>query len=802
VLVSPVLLERRAQIDLVGEQTLLFRLRRLITQKEREREANRSLARPQTDLFEQAARVLLAVAAQMPLLLVIDDLHWADLGTIGLLAHLGRRIGQGRILLTGAFRLADLTGGRRGQRHPLESVVFELQPSHGSLLLALEEGDGQRFVNTLLDRDLNALDDSFRRQLYQITQGNALFTVELLAAMQSRGDLLRDEQGYWRTSGVLRWDALPARSEAVIAERIRRLPPELREVLTVACVEGERFTAEVVVQVLHSDLPSLVRWLSGELDRQHRLVVLQGVQHLGDQPITHYRFRHNLFQKYLYSQLDQAERIYTHAAVASALEALQHGSAEASEEIAATLAYHFEQAMAWSKAAEYLLVSSRRTLRLAALDEAIMAAKRGSDLAQHALETPERRHLRLALYVTQGIAWTLCDGYTLLEARRCFEQAELLSYQGGDASDLFAALFGLAGSYRIGAQLQHSLQVGQQMLRLAKHLQNDSMLATAQVDIGSTLVFLGRLPEARQYLESALAAQRRTDAMPDFGSAQHPTVLALGYLAFALWPLGYPELALACVHEARSLGVNLAHANSEAFAIFFEILVHLMCRDIEGAKQSVQQLRLLAEQHPSIHFWITWLNPYLGWLAFEDGQIEKGMAILHDWLPLVRIEKPATSPLTWQFAALLMALCKAEEIEEGLALAPKVIDYAHRLGEHWRTAELYRLHGDLLLRRSPAAWLDASGEAEARFQQAIAFARAQEAKGWELRAANSLAALWQRQGKLDAAFRLLKPLYDWFSEGFGAYDLQKAGMLLNLLQVQGSKDAGSGVDDTPLQPAP
>lgn len=202
----------------------------------------------------------------------------------------------------------------------------------------------------MLDRQPNRLDRHFRDKLYQHAQGNALFLTELIHNMQHEGALILAEDGVWEVGAALNWNSLPPRIEGVIAQRIIRLPEELREALTLASVEGEIFHAEVVAGVQQVDRRQMVRWLSSELDRQHGLVTLLGVDQAGGQTITHYRFRHILFQKYLYQRLDVAERTYLHGAVGTALETLYHEPPEASEAIAGELASHFEEAGQWLKA--------------------------------------------------------------------------------------------------------------------------------------------------------------------------------------------------------------------------------------------------------------------------------------------------------------------------------------------------------------------------------------------------------------------------------------------------------------------
>ena len=354
----------------------------------------------QSALFEQYTQVLRALASQRPLLLALDDLQWADSGSINLLFHLGRQIEGSRILIVGAYRPAEIALGRPAasqlggmggdqERHPLEPVVNEFKRHLGDIEVDLERAGGRvargrQFVDAFLDSEPNLLDGSFRDTLYHQTGGHPLFTVELLRGMQERGDLVRDGEGRWAEGPALDWETLPARLEAVIAERIGRLPKTLRDTLTVASVEGETFTAEVVARVRVADEGEMVRCLSDVLGRSHRLVNAQGVLRMGSQYLSRYRFRHVLFQKHLYNSLDAVERVHLHQTVGIALEMLCEERAGAIAAVAPQLARHFQEAGIARKAVAYLLQAGERARRLYANQEALEHFRRALALLQDA----------------------------------------------------------------------------------------------------------------------------------------------------------------------------------------------------------------------------------------------------------------------------------------------------------------------------------------------------------------------------------------------------------------------------------
>ncbi len=345
----------------------------------------------QSHIFEQVTTVLVALAKQRPLVLILDDLQWIDESSASLLFHLARRIEGSRILVIGTYRPEEVALGRGEQRHPLEQVVSELKRHYGDLVISLgdeEEAEARQFIDALLDVEDNKLGDEFRQSLQQRTCGHPLFTTELLRDMQERGDLLQDDEGRWVEGPTLDWDALPAKVEGVIEERINRLRSELRDILTIASVEGETFTAQVIGRLQEINDRQLLKTLSQELDRQHRLVSEEGNERVGTTRISQFRFRHQMFQKYFYDSLGESEREVLHEDIAAVLEALYD---DRSDEVAVQLARHYELAGLDSKAAACFLQASIHAESVHAHREAITLAARGlasldrvGDVTEHA----------------------------------------------------------------------------------------------------------------------------------------------------------------------------------------------------------------------------------------------------------------------------------------------------------------------------------------------------------------------------------------------------------------------------------
>jgi adenylate cyclase len=343
-----------------------------------------SAEQQQSFLFQQYTGVLQALACRHPLVLLLDDLQWADSASIGLLFHLGRLgVAGSRILILCAYRPEEVALGRAGERHPLEVVLNELKRTFGNVWVDLDaaaQREGRGFVDAFLDTERNRLGKEFRTALFNRTEGHPLFTVELLRAMEERGDLLRDVRadGAWIEGPALDWRELPARVEAVIQERVDRLDAELREIINVACVEGEHFTAEVVAAVQGvADRPQL-RALH-KLEKLYGLVREAGEVQSGARGTTRYRFSHILVQEYLYRQLGARERRLLHGQVGTALESIVEGQRG---EIAVQLAHHFYEADDPDRAFRYALLAAENAARAYANEEAIAFFTRAIELAQ------------------------------------------------------------------------------------------------------------------------------------------------------------------------------------------------------------------------------------------------------------------------------------------------------------------------------------------------------------------------------------------------------------------------------------
>jgi DNA-binding SARP family transcriptional activator len=322
-------------------------------------------------VLEAYADVLLGYSAQRPLLIVLDDLHWIDPSSANLLRFLASEMQNSPMLLVGTYRPDEIGPRPDGAPHPLAEVLPDLKRVFGDMWLDVEQSDPEDariFVDQLLETQSIEVGPGFRQSLADTTRGHPFFVLELIKDLQERGGLIESEGGTWVEAEGLDLGVLPTRVEAVVEDRVGRLDAEMLEAVSIASVQGDDFIAEVVAEIQQVDPAALVRRLTDELGREHRLVEEVGIERVQGQLLTRFAFRHVLIQKYLYQRLGKGERAYLHEATGRGLERVYAAS---DFPPASQLARHYVEAGLGKEAAAYLQLAGEQALKVSAYPEAI-----------------------------------------------------------------------------------------------------------------------------------------------------------------------------------------------------------------------------------------------------------------------------------------------------------------------------------------------------------------------------------------------------------------------------------------------
>jgi serine/threonine protein kinase/predicted ATPase len=726
----------------------------------------------QSNLFEQFMKVLEFLAKQKPLLLVLDDLQWMDAGSANLLFHLGRRIKGSRIIIIGSFRPSEIDMGRAGERHLLEPILNEFKRDYGDIEINVDKVEGRPFIDAFLDTEPNLLEDSFRDMLFKQTKGHPLFTVELLRDMQDQCILIKNKEGQWVEGPELNWNALPARVDAVIEERINRLSDHLRDILTLASVEGEEFTAEVVARLQDTEVRELVRQLSQELDKRHHLVSAKGIYRIERQRLSMYLFQHILFQRFLYNSLDEVERAHLHGEVGEILETLYGDS---SDEIASQLARHFNEAGDVEKAIEYFYKAGDKAVKVSANQEAIRYFRQALDLLKTVAESKDRNKQEFSLQLALIPPIQATQGFASPEILQVVMRAQELYPEFGDTPEVFMALTQISTYYSTRPEYRKSLEFEDQITKLAEKLGDPMMKAIAQYNVAWTRLNLGELElslEHTKKLSTFYDPEKHGYLAYVFG--YDLGVISLAFGAWALWFLGYPDQAEEQMETAIAHARKIDHPHTLAFALVGGIAMQWFLRNREGIDRYTDELAPISYDNGFL-FWIGHVLIYFGERKILEGQAKEGIAQMREGVATLHTIGCETC-LTRLIARLATACKDMGEIEEGLKLVDEALELKCKFEEVYMEAELLRLKGELLQLRG-----EEEQSVEDYFRKAIDIARGQKAKSLELRAAMSLSRLLKKQDKQKEAKKLLEEIYAWFTEGFDTADLIEAKALLEEL---------------------
>jgi TOMM system kinase/cyclase fusion protein len=704
---------------------------------------------------------LLRIAAQQPVLFVMEDLHWVDPTTLEFLTLLVDQGPTARILALLTFR-PDFSPPWAGRSHPIQVTLPRLP---------------RRQATEMMDRVAHgkALPPEVVAQVVAKTDGVPLF-VEELTKMVLESGLLQEQEDRYALTGPLPPLAIPSTLHDSLMARLDRLAT-VKSLAQLGATLGREFSYALLQAVSPWDEVTLRRGLS-------QLVQAEFLYQQGLPPQATYVFKHALIQEAAYQSLLKSTRQQYHQRVAQVLEAQFPDTAEPQPEL---LAHHYAEAGLLAQALPYWQQAGQRALQRSAHMEAVHHLTRGLEVLTALPDTAERIQHELVLQTTLGSALMALKGQAAPEVGQAYARARELCRQVGEGlrpaptqsrqtPQLFPILFGLWRFYLVRAEYQTARELAEQCFSLAQRVDDPALLLQAHFVLGSSLLMHGEVISARAHLEQGIALyhpqEHRTLA---FRAGIDLAAWCLSYAAMALWSLGYPDQALRRSHEALRLAQEMSHPPSLAAVLFYVAFIHCYRREAPATQERAEAAMALASAQ-GLPQWLTVGRLLRGWALAMQGQAEEGVAQMR---PALAAWRAMGSGLAVSHYLVLLAETygRAGQAEEGLRLLAEALVHVDTTGDVYWAVEVYGFKGELLLHQT----IPDEAQAEICLHQALDIARRQQTKSWELRAATSLARLWQQQGKRTEARALLAPIYGWFTEGFDTADLQEARVLLDAL---------------------
>ena len=694
---------------------------------------------------------------QNPVLMIFEDAHWTDPTSLELFGRAVDRIAKLPVLLIVTFR-PEFEPPWIGRPHVTALTINRLT---------------RRDIDAMIDRVVGnkLLPASVRQDIIERTDGIPLFVEEMTKAVLEAGS----ESEARQTVGAVPSPAVavPASLHASLMARLDRLGPA-KEVAQIGAAIGREFS--------HALLASVVRKpeaeLGSALDRliQAGLLFRQGVP-----PHESYLFKHALVQDAAYGTLLREPRRALHSRIA---EALENQFAEIAENQPELLARHCTEAGLIEKAAGLWSKAGQRSLQRSALVEATEQLTHALGQIAALPATPALRREQIRLQVALITPLMHVKGYAAPEtkaaaqrARLLIEQAEALGESPEDPLLLFSVLFGVWVANYVAFNGDLMRELAAQFLALAEKQRATIPIMIGHRVMGISLLLTGGISEGRAHLDQALALYDPAEHRPlatRFG--QDPRVSILSYRSWALWLLGYPAAALADAEQALKDAREIGQAAALLYALFHTSFTHIHCAKYAAAKGEADELVALVHERGAF-FWKAHGMLLQGCMLAMTGNASDAVQMISSGIAAFRATGTASL-----VPAYLSYLARAHEelgqFDDARRCIREAMTAVETTKEKWWEAEVHRIAGEIVL-KSP---LSDAAKAEAYFEHALAVAREQQAKSWELRAAMSMARLWRNQGKPQQARELLAPVYGWFTEGFDTLDLKEAKALLDELR--------------------
>lgn len=693
---------------------------------------------------------MLAEAERQPVLVAWEDLHWADPSTLEMLGLVLEQTPTVPMLHVLTFRPEFiLPWPTRSHMTPITLTRLE-RPQVEALITRLAGG--------------KALPAEVVQHIVAKTDGVPLY-VEELTKMLLQSALLRQEAEHYTLTGPLGSVAIPDTLQDALMARLDQLHTA-KEVAQVGAVLGREFAYEMLQALTPQDEATLQASLA-------QLVGAELLYQRGRPPRATYMFKHALIQDAAYASLLKSTRQRVHQQIVQLCETRFPEVVATQLEV---VARHCAAAGQNEIAIRYWQRAGQRAIQGSAYAEAIAHLRQGLAVLTMLPETPARLQQELDLQVALGPALRATQGNADPDAERVYARARELCAQLGDTPQLFPVLRGLMLYYQTRGDLQTASQLGEQLLRLAQAQPDSAPRLLAHYALGTVLFNRGEPALAQTHYMQALELYdpqaHRALAVRyglDLGVASH------GLLAWVLWSPGFPAQALQHSQAACTLAQEVAHPYSLAQALVFAAAVHQYRREVLAAHAQAAAATTLATAQGFAQ-WLARGTVLYGWALAPKGQSAAGIAAIRQGLA-AELATGSTLLQPYFLGLLAEAYGAGGHPDAGLTALAEALAVMDTTGGRFYAAELHRLKGALLLQRA----VPDAAQAEACFHQALDIARHQQAKALELRAATSLAHLWQSQGKRAEAHALLAPIYGWFTEGFDTADLQEARALLDEL---------------------
>ncbi len=707
------------------------------------------LALPPMKLLDLTQAMLLkwqhGLARKQSALFIVEDLHWADASTLGMLTQHVAGWSAGRMMTLLTFRPEFKT--------PWASSPHQTQ-------IALNRLPKRQIAKMIQERTRrDDIPDQLLNQLIDRTEGIPLFIEEFCNLLVESGMLDADAATQSSSSSLL---AIPATLQDLMIARLDRMECN-PDVIQLAATIGREFSYALLSaactlpeQELQNELQKLIR---------AEVLFLQG-----ELPDAQLIFKHALIQDAAYNSLLKKKRQAFHSTIAAALESR---FPEVTATQPALLAHHFTEAGNAPKAVEYWQKAGQQSQARSATHEAVNNYSRGLEVIATMLESPARDGMELGFQVPLGVSLLAARGYACPEAGPVLARARELGDRVADPVTRFLILWGTWAWRVVRSDLQISTQLASDLSQLASQLDDPPWMCEAHFCVECDHFYHGRFAEACRHAEAAIPlfnAERCRQHVAGTGQDVRAGVLA--FHGNALWPHGYPDQAVARARETVELFRKEQHPMTLAFGTHHATWVLMYARKWQEALELAERAKHYAAEQ-GFALWVSSGDTHAGICQIHLGQVPDGLK-----RATAGVEKflatGANLGVPRYLTEIAVGYIKAGDFDSAQSYLDHAFQLADERDEKHCLPETHRIQGELLLARDPQA----IAAADAEFLYSIEVARSQQARSWELRTAMSRVRLHQGTAQAVETVSALRTLRESFTEGFETADLTDADSFL------------------------
>ena len=747
--------------------TWLAQMPELLAPEERARLQGQNQGVTQQRMLREMTHALEAIAAESPLVLMLEDLQWSDFSTLELISVIARRSEAARLLIVGTCRSVEMLA----HDHPLPTMKQELEIHRYCeelRLKLLSEEEVAGYLAKRFSSNGSRQSDSLAAEIHKRTDGNPLFMINVVDYLVDSGSR---EARAAESAEILRADRIevPRSVRRMIERNLERLKPEEQVVLESASAAGAEFSAAAVAAAAERPQDE-IEACCARLARREQFVTGRGPIEWPDGTVAAgFRFHHALYQEVLYGLVPPGHRVQLHRLIAVREEA---GYGERASEVATELAHHYGCANDRNKAIHYFRLAGERAVARGAVVEAEGHYRRAIKLLDElpqASERDRRDRRELALQMALGnVLWT-SKSWSHPDATAAFARAQELAAKLGKNTalvdvSLIASALGLIASALGSGQIKRARELAEQTLLSAEGSNDRASICAVHAILGQTLLWRAQYVEAQKHFELGIAYFKEGD--PGEWGLDAYALASIGLLA-----LGYSDRARVFLKEALVRTERSVDSNRVGVVHVWAGLFFAMLQDARGVAEHARALNDMASKHP---VWAGTADLYMSKALMIQGNSGEGIGYLRRGITFHN-EVGLLAFRIWERLYESEFFASQGQIDDALAMVDDAIADTEEFA-HFRSPALLQ-RAELLAQSGTEA-----SAVEAAYRAALECARVQGAKYYELQGTTSFARWLKSQGRAAEAQTLLAEVYGWFTEGFDTPALKEAKALLEELR--------------------